>query len=61
MKIVNEECPKCGSGIEGLFMCSLGGINCADCGQFIRMAKEEELDQMSPMAKAFKKKREEGK
>jgi len=58
--IIKEECPKCGS-VGGLFVCSMGGIDCADCGEFIRMAKPEELDQMEPVAKAFKKKREEGK
>jgi len=60
MSIKDEECPLCGS-TDGLFLCSLGGVNCADCGQFVRIAKKEELDQMEPVAKAFKKAREEKK
>jgi len=55
--IIKEECPICGS-VGGLFICSMGAINCSNCGQFIRMAKEEELDQMSEFAKEIKKKRE---
>lgn len=55
--IIKEECPKCGS-VGGLFICSFGAVNCANCGEFIRMATEDELDQMSEFAKEIKKKRE---
>lgn len=33
---------ECGSP-DGLFICSFGAVNCADCMQFIRKATKEEL------------------
>jgi rRNA maturation protein Nop10 len=38
---MKEACPHCGSK-DGLFICSFGGVNCADCGTFVRMATPEE-------------------
>ena len=35
-------CPKCGSP-DGLFVCSFGAVNCANCYQYIRPATLEEL------------------
>lgn len=37
-------CPKCGSP-DGLFICSLGAVNCSDCMEFIRKATKEEIYQ----------------
>ncbi len=32
----NEKCPHCGSN-DGLFSCSFMAVNCANCGQFVRL------------------------
>ena len=41
----DEKCPYCGATVEnGLFICSFGAVNCAECGQFVRYLTEEELD-----------------
>jgi len=58
--IIKEKCPTCWL-FGGMFVCSFGAINCSNCGEFIRMATEDELDQMSKFAKEIKKKREEEK
>ena len=31
----SAECPRCGDP-TGLFICSLGGVNCGNCGEYIR-------------------------
>jgi ribosomal protein S27AE len=42
-KLKKEKCPHC--GVPGaLFICSFGGVNCAECGQFVRMAEGKELE-----------------
>jgi len=35
MSLKNEKCPHCGTA-GFLFICSLGGVNCAECHQFVR-------------------------
>ena len=37
------KCPKCGSP-DGLFICSMMAVNCADCQQYIRRATKEETE-----------------
>lgn len=47
----NRTCPKCGCP-DGLFICStVGGVNCSDCMQFIRLLSKKEV-------KEWKKKKE---
>jgi len=38
-------CPNCDSP-DGLFICSLGSVNCADCGTFIRKATSEDYKKL---------------
>lgn len=54
MNLRDEECPHCGA-VEALFLCSFGGVNCAECGQFVRIGTKEELKASS---KKFEKLRE---
>ena len=41
----DEKCPHCGAGVkDGLFVCSMGAVNCANCGQFVRPLTPDEME-----------------
>jgi len=50
----SEKCPKCGHP-EGLFVCSFGGVNCGNCGQYIRPLDQTEWEKWREAVKELEK------